>query len=91
MPPLVTEGKFKTLFDMEPLQRLLDDWPALPLRPPTWLLELLALLLLLLHEPDEDIMDADMTKLGSLMSSMLLLLLLLHGVVALRLILMLSL
>ena len=52
------------------------------------LLVLLALLELLLQEPDEDIIEADITKFGSFISSMVLLL---SGVVADLLMLLLSL
>ncbi len=65
---------------MAPLQ--MDDCALLfppPMLPPIklWLLlpklfrplELLVLLLELLHDPDEEIIEADMTRLGSLMSS----------------------
>ncbi len=46
-----------------------------PVSPPILLLLAMLLALLLLHEPaDEDINEADMTKLGSLMSSMVLVL-----------------
>ena len=60
---------------MNRLLGTMDECPILlklaPLSPPILLLLAMLLALLLLHEPaDEDINEADMTKLGSLMSSM---------------------